>query len=159
MRYAERKIGKSVVLTRAQVTPGHRPRYGNAVDNPNDAGPLEPKILEPWFPFPLLLPFRSGYSTRVKWGSGVRFRYVRQSRAVRAGSGHRRSEGFEISPLPIGQDFAFKRSRISISNFWSVVGPAGSASGFFQSLFMPFTTRKMQKATMMKSRIVLRNEP
>lgn len=56
-----------------------------------------------------------------------------------------------------------RRSRISVSNRSSADGGGGSAAGSGAGLrfreLMPLTSMKMQKATMVKSIIVLINEP
>ena len=55
-------------------------------------------------------------------------------------------------------NYFFNKSRISISNSWSLVGPAGAgagaASSFFFKLFITFMSMKMQKATIVKSNTV-----
>ena len=57
------------------------------------------------------------------------------------------------------QFFAFRRSRISVSNVSVGVGTGTASIGCLQSRFMTFITMKMQNATIRKSRIVLMNEP
>lgn len=60
---------------------------------------------------------------------------------------------------------SFSRSRISVSSFSSVVGSgagagaAGSSAFLRDSLLMPLTSRKTQKATMRKSSRFCRNSP
>ncbi len=63
----------------------------------------------------------------------------------------------------IDQPRAFSTSRISVRSFSSFVGSGGAAgaagAGFFFIEFMPLITMKMQKAMMLKSMIVLMNDP
>src|SRR6202142_4563189 len=97
---------------------------------------------------------------RAAWRGGTcpRQRQEQKGRRERRGPG-----GVEKTAPGTGDQGRFlSRSRISVRSFSCVVGSGGRvgfAPSWRLSAFMPFTSRKMQKATMRKFRVMVAKSP